>query len=86
MDNTPSSPFLLELKTVQATTFKQVIDALKEILMDVNLEFDETGLKIVAMDTTHVVMVHLKLNADRFENYYCEKNYTLVLIFLNYIC
>ena len=64
---------VLEIKTVQASTFKQVIDALKEILMDVNLEFDETGMKIVAMDSTQVVLVHLKLNADRFETYACEK-------------
>lgn len=64
---------LLEIKTVQATTFKQLIDALKEILMDVNLEFDKTGMKIVAMDSTHVVLVHLKLEADKFEHYYCEK-------------
>ena len=68
-----SDKYLLEVKTVQATTFKQVIDALKDILMDVNLEFDETGMKIIAMDTTHVVMVHLKLNADKFEKYFCEK-------------
>lgn len=68
-----SEKYLLEVKTVQATTIKQVIDALKDILMDVNLEFDDTGLKIIAMDTTHVVMVHLKLNADKFEKYYCEK-------------
>ncbi len=67
------SPYLLEIKTMQATTFKQVIDALKEILMDVNLEFDETGMKIVAMDNTHVVLVHLKLDADKFETYFCEK-------------
>jgi proliferating cell nuclear antigen len=65
--------YSLEIKTVQATTFKQVIDALKEILMDVNFEFDETGLKIVALDTTHIVLVHLKLDAERFETYYCEK-------------
>ena len=32
---------ILEIKTVQASTFKQVIDALKEILMDVNLEFGD---------------------------------------------
>lgn len=68
-----SSQYLLEIKTVQATTFKQMIDALKEILMDVNLEFDKTGLKIVAMDTTHVVLVHLKLEAENFEKYICEK-------------
>lgn len=68
-----ANPNILEIKTVQASTFKQVIDALKEILMDVNLEFDETGMKIVALDNTHVVLVHLKLDADKFETYHCEK-------------
>jgi len=53
--------YLLNIKTIQAATFKQVIDALKEILMDVNLEIDETGIKIVAMDNTHIVLIHLKL-------------------------
>ena len=64
---------LLEIKTVQASTFKQVIDALKEILMDVNLAFDETGMKIIALDNTSHVLVHLKLNAESFETYRCER-------------
>lgn len=68
-----TSTYLLEIKTVQASVFKQVIDALKEILMDVNLEFDDTGMRIVALDNTHVVLVHLKLDADKFELYNCEK-------------
>lgn len=68
-----SSPYLLEVQTVQATTFKQVIDACKEILMDVNLEFDDTGMKVIALDNTHIVLVHLKLYAERFETYRCEK-------------
>lgn len=73
MTTPDAGPLLLELKTVQATTFKQVIDALKELLIDVNVEFDESGLKIVALDHTRVVLVHLKLDADRFETYYCPK-------------
>jgi proliferating cell nuclear antigen len=64
---------ILEIQTIQASTFKQIIDALKEILMDVNLEFDDTGMKIVALDNTHVVLVHLKLDSDKFEKYHCEK-------------
>lgn len=68
-----SSDYVLEIKTVQATTFKQVVDALKEILMDVNLEFDESGMKVVALDSSHTVLVHLKLNADSFEEYKCEQ-------------
>lgn len=65
--------YLLNIKTIQASTFKQIIDALKEILMDVNLEIDETGLKIIAMDNTHIVLIHLKLERDKFEKYYCKK-------------
>jgi len=73
MEVAPQNPYILEIKTVQSCTFKQVIDALKEILMDVNLEFDETGMKVVATDNTQVVLVHLKLDAEPFETYYCEK-------------
>ena len=68
-----NSEYILNIKTIQASTFKQVIDALKEILMDVNLEIDETGIKIVAMDNTHIVLIHLKLEADKFEIYECSK-------------
>ena len=83
--STTNSPYLLEIKTVQSSTFKQVVDALKEILMDVNLEFDETGMKIVALDNTRVVLVHLKLDADKFENYFCEKKLYVVLTYWNYM-
>ena len=72
-DNAHNPANILEIKTVQASTFKQVIDALKEVLMDVNLEFDDTGMKIVALDNTHVVLVHLKLDAAKFELFHCEK-------------
>ena len=71
MDN--NNRYLINIKTIQATIFKQVIDALKDILMDVNLEIDQSGLKIIAMDNTHIVLIHLKLDADKFEEYYCEK-------------
>ena len=50
--------YILEIKTIQASTIKSVIDAMKEILMDVNLEFDENGMKIVALDNTHIVLIH----------------------------
>ena len=64
--------YLLYIKTIQAPIFKQVVDALKDILTDVNLEVDKTGLKIVAMDNTNIVLIHLKLEAEKFEEYFCE--------------
>ena len=41
--------YALELQTVQASAFRILVEALKEILTDANFEFDESGMKIVAM-------------------------------------
>ena len=48
---------LFEIKTIQAAAFRTLIEALKEILTEANLEFDNTGIKIMAMDETHTVQV-----------------------------
>ena len=68
---------LFEIKTIQAAAFRTLIEALKEILTEANLEFDRTGIKIMAMDETHTVLVYLRLHADRFENYYCPVKHVL---------
>jgi proliferating cell nuclear antigen len=75
--------FKLELRTTQAVAFKLLIEALKELLIDTSIEFDETGMKIMAMDTSHVVLVHLKLEASKFEQYYCDGKVTVGLNMLN---
>lgn len=61
------------IKTVQSSAFRILIEALKDILQDVNIEFDDNGIKVVAMDVSHTVLVHLKLEAKNFEHYYCKK-------------
>ncbi len=65
--------YLLELMTVQTNAIKVLVEALKEILTEANIEFNETGLKIVAMDSSKTILVHLKLNSDKFEKYVCKK-------------
>ena len=59
----------IEFQTVQTAAFRILIEALKEILTDANFEFDENGLRIVAMDSTHTVLVHLRLNSEKLEKY-----------------
>lgn len=65
--------FRFVIRTVQASAFRTLIEALKEILTDVNIEIDNTGMKIIAMDTSHVALIHMKLLAKNFEKYYCPK-------------
>jgi proliferating cell nuclear antigen len=75
---------ILELQTVQASSFRILIEALKEILTDANFEFDESGLKLVAMDSSHTVLVHLRLNAENFEKYHCESKIVLGINLINF--
>lgn len=63
---------ILEIKTVQTNPIKQLFEALKEILTDVNIEFNESGIKIVAMDSYNTILVHLKLSSNKFDKYECK--------------
>jgi proliferating cell nuclear antigen len=66
------SAYIFELKTVQSSIFRVLIEALKEILPDTNIEFNSKGIKIITMDISHTVLVHCKLDAHQFEYYQCE--------------
>lgn len=76
--------YTLEIKTVQSQAFKILIEALKELLTDTCIEFDENGLKIVSMDTSHCVLAHLKLDANKFEYYHCENKINIGVNMLNF--
>jgi proliferating cell nuclear antigen len=65
----PPPKKILELHTVQTSAIKTLVEALKELLTDTVVEFDETGLKIITTDTAHVILVHLRLYANKFEYY-----------------
>ena len=62
MDN-----YLFNIKTVQSGAIRILIEALKEILTDGNFIFDKTGIKLLAMDSTHTILIHMKLDAINFE-------------------
>ena len=57
---------MLELKTIQANPFRILIEALKEFLTDVNIEFtkqtetNDGGLSIIALNNSSSILVHLK--------------------------
>lgn len=63
--------YVMYLRTVQSNAIRVLIEALKEILTDTNLEFDGENIKVIAMDPSHTVLVHLKLDSSKFERYFC---------------
>jgi proliferating cell nuclear antigen len=83
MSNTPNEEYCLEIKTVQSSTIKVLIEALKEILTDTVIEITEEYIKICTMDSSHIILIHLKLDADKFEYFYCEGKKLIGINILN---
>ena len=61
--------YSVEAKTVQTGAVRTLVEALKSILVEMSLLFDKDGIKMIAMDNTRTVLVHLRLHADKFEKY-----------------
>ena len=76
--STGNSGNVLILKTVQIAPFKTLVAALKDILLETNMTFREDGIRIINMDKSHTVLVHLSLDASKFEQYECKKEKIII--------
>lgn len=63
----------MRLKTIQAGSFKSTFEVLKDILNDVNIYFDEKGIKMITLDTARASLVDFELLSDNFEEYECNE-------------
>ncbi|ORY27996.1 proliferating cell nuclear antigen, N-terminal domain-domain-containing protein [Naematelia encephala] len=68
---------MLEARLKQASVLKKLLDAIKELVTDGNLDCTDEGIALQAMDNSHVALVSLKLVAEQFESYRCDRNMPL---------
>jgi proliferating cell nuclear antigen len=78
-----SDKLLLKIQTKQTGAFRILIEALKEILTEANFIFDETGIKLMAMDSNKSILIHMKLSSANFEYYNCLKKVVVGVNMLN---
>ena len=64
---------VLTIRTVQIAPFRTLMTALKDILQETNIIFQKNGIKIINMDKSHTILVHLFLNGSNFEEFECKK-------------
>ena len=69
---------VLTIKTVQIAPFRILMMALKDILLETNITFTQEGIKIINMDKSHTILVHMDLGAENFEMYDCKKDKILI--------
>ncbi len=67
----------MNLKTIQACAFKSLLEVLKDIINDVNICFDHTGMKITALDVARVTLVYVFMSSENFEEYSCPKEISI---------
>lgn len=68
---------MFQAKLTEGITFKKLIESIKDLVTDINLEVNQTGISLQAMDSSHVALVTLQLSAEGFEEYRCDKSMTL---------
>ena len=61
----------MRLRTVQSSSLKVISEVLKELVNDVNLVFDTSGMSLVCTNGARCVLIDLKLNAENFEEFWC---------------
>jgi proliferating cell nuclear antigen len=77
---------MFEARLAQGAVLKKVLDSVKDLVTDANFEADPTdGFKLQAMDSSHVSLVSLKLHADGFEHYRCDRPLTMGMNLMNMV-
>ena len=74
----PTNPdYVLEVHTVQVQGFKGTLEAIKDLLNECNIHFDQHGMKIKTIDGKHIALVHIRYDAKKFDFYYCERDLSI---------
>jgi proliferating cell nuclear antigen len=71
-DYIPDDNHILEMQTMAGNTFKNLLETLKSVLNDANIVFTEKGLKIAAVDSKEYALVHLFMEAEKFQLYHIK--------------
>ena len=68
---------MFEAILVEGRVFKQLIEAIKDLVQDANIDCSEDELSIQAMDSSHVSLVQVNLQSTAFDHYRCDRAISL---------
>jgi len=68
---------MFEARLQKAGLLKKILEAVKDLVADANFDCSPSGLALQAMDSSHVSLVSLVLQAEGFEQYRCDRGIQL---------
>jgi proliferating cell nuclear antigen len=68
---------MFEARLTQGDIFKKIIESIKDLVTDCNIDCSEEECAIQCMDSAHVSLVAVRLSAAAFDHYRCDRPNTL---------
>lgn len=68
---------MFEARLNEGHLFKQMIESIKDLVADTNVDCSEEEVTIQSMDSAHVALVACSLSSNAFEHYRCDRNLSL---------
>jgi len=68
---------MFESRLIQGRILKQVIESIKDLVTDANVDCSEDEISIQCMDGSHVSLVAVSLSASAFDHYRCDRPISL---------
>eukprot|EP00994_Dinema_validum_P000208 NODE_1037_length_1137_cov_145.882353_g792_i0.p1 GENE.NODE_1037_length_1137_cov_145.882353_g792_i0~~NODE_1037_length_1137_cov_145.882353_g792_i0.p1 ORF type:complete len:263 (+),score=71.77 NODE_1037_length_1137_cov_145.882353_g792_i0:58-846(+) len=68
---------MFEATLEQGQLLKKILEAIKDLVNEANLECSPSGVQLQAMDSSHVSLVTLLMKSNGFEEYHCDRNISL---------
>jgi proliferating cell nuclear antigen len=68
---------MFEAQLADGKTMKQIIEAIKDLVSDCNLDCNDEEISVQSMDSAHVSLVAVRLAAGAFDHYRCDRPNTL---------
>lgn len=70
---------MFKLVTYNPTLIKSAFTGINQIVNEVQIELDNDGLRLNAIDQSHITFVHLELEADSFDEYMIEEPLSFII-------
>ncbi len=70
---------MFHAKLQECTVLKKIVDSIKDLVTDCNLDISPAGISLQAMDSSHVALVSLNMTSDGFAEFRADTNMVLGL-------
>ena len=73
----PKQQKMFEARLVHGRVFKQIVESIKDLITDANMDCSEEEIGIQSMDSSHVSLVAVSLSAAGLDHYRCDRPVSL---------